>query len=315
MNYLKIFLLSFLGLGTTTLFSQGCSDAGFCTIGSHFNGASNDTTLESSSNKHFFRVTPSIGLGEESTLHFITALEVKYQVNSRFAVQAKLPFQANFNDLANSYGLGNLILLGSTGLVQNENHKVYLNTGFSISLGNANQMSDSRPLPMALQSSLGTIDIVATLNYRYKGLSLTTGIQQPIIDYNNNSFIPLAYVDNQDQFELANKFPISNGFQRKGDFMLRTDYTFVIKNKVFITPGLLFLYHLDNDEFRNPLNTDVEILNSNGITLNIAAGITYKASKRSSIGINVGSPIITREVRPDGLTRALVISPFYQFNF
>jgi hypothetical protein len=82
-------------------------------------------------------------------------------------------------------------------------------------------------------------------------------------------------------------------------------------------PSILPIYHLSNDKYSEFTgNTEVirEIEGSDGLTLNLNLQSKLKLDN-SFITLNIGFPVLVRKVRPDGLTRALVLGLNYGYNF
>ena len=82
-------------------------------------------------------------------------------------------------------------------------------------------------------------------------------------------------------------------------------------------PGVLAIYHVGKDEILeqavDPIGNlripdHVTVSGSQGLTLNMTLDAQYKLNDHWSLLLAYGSPVITREVRPDGLTRSLVIN-------
>ncbi len=81
-------------------------------------------------------------------------------------------------------------------------------------------------------------------------------------------------------------------------------------------PGLLAIYHLYEDSYENVANGSVEFIpNSQGLTLNATAQLSYDISDHIKLTLTGGSPLVVREYRPAGLTRHFVVrgGATYQF--
>jgi hypothetical protein len=156
---------------------------------------------------------------------------------------------------------------------------------------------------------LGTLDIIAGLSYKYKKWKFNVGWQQPI-SQNSNAFIAENYPENSP----LRSFQSTNNYKRKGDVLLRVAYSVQLSKKLVLIPGLLPIYHLADDEFTN-INGKQIINGSNGITLNANVFLLYKINETSAFELNLGSPVVARDVRPDGLTRSFVATVQYQLSF
>lgn len=79
--------------------------------------------------------------------------------------------------------------------------------------------------------------------------------------------------------------------------------------------GLLPIFHVANDELLSTENTGyVTIEGSQGFTINIPFGAWYNLDSWT-FGLDGGFPVVTRDARPDGLTRRFVLQPRVAFNF
>jgi hypothetical protein len=187
--------------------------------------------------------------------------------------------------------------------------KMELTAGAKVPLTDGNKKEDGLPLPMDYQSSLGTFDVITGLSYKFKNLKFNIGWQQPI-SQNSNTFIAEDYA----MHSPLHGFQSTNNYKRKGDVLIRVAYTVPLSKKLTLVPGLLPIYHLANDEFTN-INGKQLIHGSKGLTLNVNAFLLYKINEKNALELNAGSPVVARDVRPDGLTRRFVANLQYQFSF
>ncbi|MER3330164.1 MAG: hypothetical protein RIF34_11340, partial [Candidatus Kapaibacterium sp.] len=106
----------------------------------------------------------------------------------------------------------------------------------------------------------------------------------------------------------------SRNFKRGSDVMLKIEKYFELKEDLKLMAGVLPVYRLAESIFEDRSGEDITIMNSDGLTFNIIAGLNYKVTDKHTFGLNIGFPLATREVRADGLTRALVASVDFKFN-
>jgi hypothetical protein len=160
---------------------------------------------------------------------------------------------------------------------------------------------------MDYQTSLGTIDLIAAYGFRIKKLLLVTAIQVPLTQ-NRNEFVPNP---------AFSAFPITNGFVRKPDALLRLSYPVALKNSNWtITPGLLPIFHLGEDSYKITENGgDLKISGSSGLTLNLTGMVSYQTKTGNRFELNFGTPLVAREARPDGLTRKFIATVEYKIRF
>ncbi|HEX5625102.1 MAG TPA: hypothetical protein VFX48_03720, partial [Saprospiraceae bacterium] len=222
------------------------------------------------------------------------------------SIDAKLQFLSqNGNDIT-SYGLSDFYF--------NANWKLYrslvLTTGIKLPLINGDIESDLGALPMDYQPSLGTVDAILGFSYSIKKLQLNLVAQQPLSD-NENQFL----VENHPPNSVLREFQSTNHYKRKGDVMLRVSYALPMGSRATVSPSIQPVYHLGNDEYTDISGNTLEIEGSDGLTLNLNLHIHVRLSRHNAIALGLGAPVITRDVRPDGLTRSFVAGLDYQFRF
>jgi len=110
----------------------------------------------------------------------------------------------------------------------------------------------------------------------------------------------------------------SAGLERADDAVARLLYALPI-GKLTVQPGILAIMHLGEDTREQPVDfftsERIAIDGSEGLTLNLTADLRYKLSRAWWLEASVGAPVLVREVRPDGLTRALVANMGLRFAF
>lgn len=299
----------------TKTFAQGCSDAGFCTIGGLNPQIAADTLGEERYLKNNFHLSPTFAIGEQNVMILHYTPEVNLTIVKGLMWQAKMPYVYAWGNLGNNYGIGDV----STALTYT--HHFERTTSLAFTLGSkipthdASTCENGRPLPMPYQRSLGTFDGILGIKFMYKTWNFSLGYQRVLINKNNNGFLVTKWSSDED----AQKYFMSNKLSRGDDVMLRAEKLFMVK-KLNLSAGLLGIYRLTKDRYTDESGTDKsgiekEITGSDGITLNITGSATYIFTPKSSFGMNFGFPVLVREMRADGLTRSLVVSLVYQINF
>jgi hypothetical protein len=293
--------------------AQGCSDAGFCTVGSNADissekYAAKKDSSQSSPKKHFVKVGVSVALGEQSVFILTPHIEGSFQINPRSSINIKTNLQAAFGKQVTKFGMGDITISHSTNLLSKTKHQLVLNIGAKLATGRATAKDKNKfELPMVYQSSLGTFDLLLGLNYKFNYklgvVNIATGYQQPLIHINRNSVI--------ENFDTLN----AKSFIRKGDVFLRIDKIFTIKKKFDIGVGALAIYHILKDEIVLQDDSKQAINGSQGLTLNITALFGYRINDKIEIGLSAGFPVLVRDVRPDGLTRKFAIAPAFTYRF
>lgn len=290
------------------VFAQGCSDAGFCTIGN----LKHNPASANNGRKQKLSFLFSNGIGDESVYVFTPGIQYENKLNQQWTIQAKLTANYASGNLGNASGLGDLVLVGSYTPKSISKWKSTFTLASKLPLNSGNIKMSAKPLPMQYQSSLGTIDGIIGYTITNEKWKFSTAFQQPFTGTNQNTFLP-AYWNTID----AIKYSPSNDFKRKADGLLRVGYQFNIADHFIITTGLLGIYHFGNDTYidANVSNAPIELKGSSGLTLNGTAIADYSINQKLSIGLTVGAPFVVRDIRPDGLTRAFVVSPEFIIHF
>jgi len=287
-------------------FAQGCSDAGFCTIG-NLRLQQRDSLSEGQK----ITLLLPVGVGDEGVFVFTPAIQYENQLSGRWAAQVKLTANYANGNLGNALGLGDLLLSGTRSFRREEKWTSSVTFGTKVPLNLGNLKEDGKSLPMQYQSSLGTIDFIAGFSLSNASWQFSTGWQQPVSGINRNNFLPVYWNSTE-----ADKYPPSNDFNRKGDVLLRAAYMSNIKRSLSINFGLLAIYHIAEDTYidASVSNNPIAIKGSQGLTLNATAAGFWKISNRINMGFSVGVPFVVRDVRPDGLTRSFVFAPEIRWN-
>ncbi len=302
----KTVLFLMVSLVSKFLIAQGCSDAGFCTMG----GIKQSATKTVTKQKLSLQLTN--GIGDEDVYVFTPGIQYDNQLNKNWAIQAKLTTNIASGNLGTIAGLGDVLISGSYTPTTKSKWKSTFILGTKLPLNNGDLRKDNKPYPMQYQSSLGTVDLIAGVSITNDKWFFATAIQQPLTGNNKNTFLPAYWANSE-----ANKYAPSNDFYRKGDVLLRAGYTIVAKKKFNLKASLLGIYHLSKDTYidGNISNKPIEIAGSDGITLNATFAASYTLSSKFSIAISAGLPFIVRDVRPDGLTRSFSFSPEIIYHF
>jgi hypothetical protein len=289
--------------------AQGCSDAGFCTAGTLHNSAELDTAMRY---QNSLGASVSIGQGEQKTTIVIPQLEYRHFLGEKALIEVKLPYYIASGNLGSYSGIGDPIITLTRSFIRKENINLDATAGIRIGTGNANGKDKNKlPLPMPYQQSLGTTDLILVIKADWKDyLSISTGYQQPLAQYNENGY-------NAEAFPLEvngyNNYFNSTNLQRKGDILFRVDAHY--QRKQFrISAGPLLICHLGKDKATDLSGKEYAIEGSDGITLNITAGFQYTFG-RFVAGLTGGAPVITRKNRPDGLTRSWIFTPGISYTF
>ncbi len=299
--------------------AQGCSDAGFCTMGAmrpnqKFSDKLNFKirTIEYTS---YAGVTDFKFNNSKIYDYFLSQIiDANIGISNKSTIQIKLPINTTIGNITNVTGLSDLSLSGTTNIMSNRKWSLNTTLGFKIPLGQPNRSSsDGKPLPMYYQPTLGTYDVIAGLSISSTKWLIATGFQSPLT-HNENKFTWAPWNKTSDSAKI-NVYPRSNALKRGYDIMLRIERNFRFsKWNTYI--GLLPIYRLKKDEFLNPKSNKYETVEgSNGLAMTLLIGGGYKITIHSCIKILVGTRVVKRKNNADGLSRLAVTSISYEYTF
>lgn len=280
-------------------FAQGCSDAGFCSIGSFSSYQENNKDQK---NQSSLRIGNAFGVGEQSINVITPYLQFDQQFKD-FQLQVKATYNSTSKNNYSIAALGDLFVVGTKSYSNKSGSKTLINVGIKFPLGNEDEKSAGQSLPMAYQATLGTIDAIAGITYQIKDWDFSTAVQIPLTKNNKNSFItPIGN-------SSLSSFVSTRMFNRKADVLVRALKNISVSEKIGMSYGALAIYHLGNDAFTDNLGKMNIINDSEGLTLNLNISLNWKISKTMSLNFISGVPAVVRKSRPDGLTRSFVFIP------
>lgn len=282
---------------------QGCSDAGFCSLNS-FKAKRSDSSVTKYSNH--FKAGASFGKADHEINIIGSFIEYHRAVNECSSLDIKLTYLNQKNDLVSSAGFSDLFLNASWLIAKN----LYVITGCKVALSNGNADDNGNYLPMDFQHSIGTFDVILGFSYKVGDLQLFFAGQQPL-NRSKNKFLAEKYPANSPFREYQS----TNNYKRQGDILFRAAYPIAIAKGITVTPSLLPIYHLSDDEFTNAAGDNETILDSKGLTFNANLFVDFNLNEHSTVSLSFAAPLVTREVRPDGLTRKFLAGLDYSFKF
>jgi hypothetical protein len=279
--------------------AQGCSDAGFCSLKYAGSGAKNTITLGNVS-------------GVADGQAFVNGTYVSYarQLAKHVLWDTKLTANYASGKLANNFNVGDVFTNVAVTVWQNKTKQNIFTglAGVKIPLTAANDKAGGKPLPMAYQASLGTVDLLVGGSFNVNKWEFTNAWQVPLTQQNKNTFIK--------EYSVSNDFPSTNKFMRKPDVLLRGAYTIKKPGSKFsFKPNLLAIYHLGEDSYENVYGERQMLAGSKGLTLNANVIAKYAVNKSNIIELSLAAPFVVREVRPDGLTREFTAGIEYKISF
>jgi hypothetical protein len=280
--------------------AQGCSDAGFCTLGSlkHQPGDS----IRGSS----IQLLLPFGVGDEDVRIFTPSVQFDRQFSGEWALQARITANYASGNLGMTTGAGDVYVAGIYTTPLSSEWKAAWMLAGKFPLNQSTLKKEGNSLPMVYQSSLGTVDVIAGVSLMHRHWLLSLGWQQPLSRMNDNRFLPDSWNDPD-----AALYPATNDFKRKGDVLLRLTYSGEVSQGIMLQGGLLNIYHLGEDTYvdENVSTNPISIRGSKGLTVNLTGSVSISISRKLTGGFMAGIPVKVRDVRPDGLTRHFVVSP------
>lgn len=299
--FLAIGFILILSLGCSI--GQGCSDAGFCTLGA-LKLSTQDTIQQ-----QFTFILPA-GVGDEVVFILTPTLQFDKSLGKRWTVQTRLTANYASGSLGTAAGAGDLFFAGTYTLNQSK-WQTDLTLGIKIPLNGSDLNEGGLSMPMVYQSSLGTLDVIAGISVKNSHWQIAVGWQQPLTTQNDNAFNPTDWNNAE-----AEKFLPTNHFERQADALLRIAYTLKNQSRIALTGGLLAIYHTQDDRYtRSDTGAAMTLVGSQGLTLNATLMGRWSIHKRVQFQVTLGAPLVAREVRPDGLTRAFVFAPEVVWRF
>lgn len=307
----KILFLVAFGAIYSSISGQGCSDAGFCTMGAMkpdqpFN---KKVALKLRAiDLNFYRGTTSL-----TPVIYVATADMSFSLNSKNSLQIKLPYQAITGRLANTSGIGDVSLCYTRNVYTSDQFDLNLSLGGKIRSNKSDKSSDEGfPLPMYYQTSLGTYDLISGLSLINRKWLFATGIQVPL-NQNSNQFLWGAWAGSDEEISYIEKYARAKELKRGIDVMLRIERNFRFSRLNF-TIGLLPIYRITNDEITLPPGIRVKPDGANGLAMSGIFTTGYSFNTQTGIKLLVGSKFVQRSENPDGLTREFVTSFTYYYR-
>ena len=291
--------------------SQGCSDAGFCTMGAMKPDQPFNKKVElklRSMEISFYRgstpLTPVI---------FVATADLNFSLNSKTSFQVKLPYQAVTGRLANTSGVGDISLCFTRNVFKGENFDVNLSIGTKLPTNKSDKDENGYPLPMYYQTSLGSYDFITGISIISRNWLFATGLQHPF-NRNDNQFLWTAWQAGPEDIAYVQRYSNSKELKRGTDVMLRVERNFRFSQWNF-TLGLLPIYRVSHDEITDGTGQRIKPDGTTGLALSGIFTTGYSFNVRSGAKLLIGHKIVQRDENPDGLTRELVTSLSYYYRF
>ncbi|MDX1905304.1 MAG: hypothetical protein SFU27_14215 [Thermonemataceae bacterium] len=307
---LSIFLVIFT---QQFVFSQGCSSAGFCTMGSLKANQSYSSVHKVKINYiELSHLVANNGLGEVINA---STLDASLSVGKRNRLQIRLPYAWVNGNFGQTKGFGDVYLAYSRNLLQKSTYSIDASIGtkfprFTTALASP----EGKPLPMYYSPSLGTYDIILGLSYLSEKWLLGIGYQAPLGKGDTDNFFdPKSWADTP-LSEIAKNYDYSVNFKRGQDIMLRLERNFRWgAYNLFV--GAMPVYRITSDEVVDEQGLKKEVKDSQGLALTGIMGGSYSLNVHNRIKLFYGHKILARKVNVDGLMKESVATIAYEWRF
>lgn len=319
-NRLFVFVLVQCAL-VGNLKGQGCSDAGFCTMGA----MKPDQAYNKSVNLKLRSIELSYYQGESTLTPIITVVNIDagLSITNNLSAQIKLPYFWVDGTLDNTSGFGDISLSLTQRLIDTDNFDFSATIGAKIptnnsdikSSGRKNPLSEGLVLPMYYQTSLGSYDIVAGASLISSKWLIATGIQMALTANNNTwwakEWLPPVYPSEP----YVRSYDDANLLKRGTDIMLRVERNFRF-SKYSFNIGLLPIFRISKDQTVSRATGEYRKLDgTTGMALTALGGFAYNFNINNAVKFSYGQKLTDRDVNPDGLTRHSVMILAYLFRF
>jgi hypothetical protein len=308
----------FIAFSITTLLAlgQGCSDAGFCTMGAMKPDQPFNKKVEfklRSMELSFYRGTTTT-----SPIVYVTTADLNFSITNKTFFQVKLPYQAVNGNFGSTRGLSDISLSLTRTLKTTDKYDINLTVGGKIPSNGADLSDPTRnniDFPMYYQTSLGTYDFITGVSIKTRDWLFATGLQHPFNQIKNtfvwDEWREPVYPD----FNYVMTYSQSNKLKRGTDIMFRAERNFRFSQFNF-SLGALPIIRVSKDEIEDP-NTGLrrKLDGTTGMAFSVIGTFGYSFNVRSGVRLLMGVKLTDREVNPDGLTRNMVSTFSYYYRF
>lgn len=319
MTKIKFLTILLLSTFVQQSYSQGCSDAGFCTMGA----MKPDQAYNKDANFKLRSIELSQYRGTTdpvSALVYVTNIDATFSVKEKTFLQIKLPYQWVTGNLGKTSGMGDISLSVTRQIVRSENYDINATIGAKIPSNDSdlkkednefgNQSSD---LPMYYQVSLGSTDIIAGISLLSKQWLVAFGYQNALTA-NNNQFVWSEWNGYPGGRPYIDQHGVGRELKRGSDIMFRVEKNWRFPNYNF-SLGALPIYRVTKDQGKDTSGNYQKIDKTTGLALSLLGSVGYHFNVNSSLKFIYGVKVMDRDVNPDGLTRHSVQSIAYVFRF
>jgi hypothetical protein len=292
------------------VWAQGCSDAGFCTMGAMKPDQPFNKKLAlrlRSMELSFYRGTTTL-----TPIIYVATADLNFGLNDKTFLQVKLPYQAVSGRLAETSGVGDISLCLTRTILTTEKSDLKFSLGTKLPTNKSDKDVNGLPLPMYYQTSLGTYDVITGVSLLTREWLFATGIQIPLNE-NDNQFLWSAWTATKEEAYI-NRYARAKELKRGTDVMLRVERNFRF-SRINFSLGLLPIYRITRDERADAAGNRIIEAEGKGLAMSGIFTTGYSFNVRSGVKLLLGRKIVQRDINPDGLTREFVSSLTYVYRF
>jgi hypothetical protein len=323
---MKIFIL--ICFGTFLAFhsyAQGCSDAGFCTMGAMKPDQPYNKRL--SLKLRTLEFSQYYGHTHFNNKIYVQTIEANFSLGDKYVVQVKVPYQTNHGHLGTFSSISDISLSLTKNVYSTDNFDVNLTLGTKLPGNNGDKQQIPDPteagnrlsLPMYYQTSLGTYDLVFGGSIVSRKWLFAAGYQQAL-NANKNGFWYGEWHNPSDSIYI-HRYAQSTNLYRGKDIMARAERNFRL-SRFNASIGLLGIWRVTQDVIDTPKGVQtpdelvkLKVPGSTGLALSGIYTVGYNFNVKSGLKLLIGNRFIQRQKNPDGLSREFVASLTYSYRF
>lgn len=300
----------------TPSLSQGCSDAGFCTMGA----MRPDQNYQKDQPLKFRFAELSYYQGETRVSATIRAaiLDVGFDLFKDYNIHLKLPYMSIAGNFGQISDLGDISVSISRHLMRIGDFDFNATIGSKIPTNRSNLENEEEGvvLPMYYQTSLGTYDLVMGGAFINNSWLFSFGYQQPLVHVNENTFWarPEEWAWYPGGMDYVRAHANANMLRRGADVMVRVERNFRF-SRFNANIGLLPIYRISNDQIMNLEGIYEKVEGGRGLAASLLAGAGYRFNTKAALKALYGLRLVDRAKNPDGLSRESVLSLTFNYNF
>ena len=183
---MRVILIVFLFISAWETCAQGCSDAGFCTMGAMKPDQPYNKKVEfklRTMELSFYRGSTTL-----TPIVYVATADMNFSLSRKTFFQVKIPFQHVDGRLARTSSMSDISICFTRNIYSSDQFDLNVSVGGKLPSNNSDfNATDGNALPMYYQTSLGTYDLISGISLISRKWLFATGIQIPL-NNNKNQF-------------------------------------------------------------------------------------------------------------------------------